>query len=82
MPPEVQEWQKLRAEYDRQWGQLSAAIKGSAIDPLPVNCSLSLGEMLSSAVKQLESVFDLKVSELSALEDDADMDDDPVLMEG
>lgn len=82
MPPEVQEWQKLRAEYDRQWGQLSAAIKGSAIDPLPVNCSLSPGEMLSSAVKQLESVFDLKVSEFSALEDDADMDDDPVLMEG
>ncbi len=82
LPPEVQRWQKQRLEYDRQWGQLSAAIKGSAIDPLPVNCTLTPEEMLSSALKQLEGVFVIKVAEFSTLEEDADVDDDPVLEEG
>ena len=57
IPEEIKQWQKRRAEFDRQWGQLSAAIKGSAIDPLRVDCSLSTEEMLQSAVKQMEGTI-------------------------
>ena len=56
IPEEVKQWQKGRAEFDRHWGQLLASIKGSAIDPLPIDCSLSPEEMLKSAVRQMEGV--------------------------
>jgi len=111
IPEEVKQWQKAKAEFDRQWGQLSAAIKGSAIDPLSVDCSVSPEEMLKSAVKQVEGVylctgmcelefwsvypapfnmllptyigiFEFKVMEFSSLEEDADIDDDPIIDEG
>lgn len=54
VPLEVQQWQKRKAEFDRHWGPLSAAIKGSAINPLPVDYSLGLQEMLQSASSQME----------------------------
>ena len=56
IPEEVKQWRKGRAEFDRHWGQLLASIKGSAIDPLPIDCSLSPEEMLKSAVRQMEGV--------------------------
>ena len=56
IPEEVKQWQKGRAEFDRHWGQLLASIKGSAIDPLPIDCALSPEEMLKSAVRQMEGV--------------------------
>ncbi|XP_064400448.1 adenylate kinase 9-like [Halichondria panicea] len=82
LPPELAQWQQQRKEYDKLWGQLSASMKGSAIDPLSINCSLSIEEMMSSAITQIEDVFVFKSVEYSAMEEDADADDDPILGQG
>ena len=54
VPEEIQQWQGKRLEFDRQWAQLSSAIKGMARDPVPINCSLDPEETLQSAVSQME----------------------------
>ena len=54
VPEEIKQWQVKRDEFDRQWAQLSSAIKGMAMDPLRINCSLGQEEMLQSAVSQME----------------------------
>ena len=52
--PELQKWQASLSEYESNWAQLSATIKGAAIDPILVDCIQSSGDMLSSATKQME----------------------------
>ncbi len=75
-------------------------MKGSAIDPLSINCSVSIEEMMSSTITQMEGtyvrrqllmvlfvtvpidIFVFKSVEYSAMEEDADADDDPILDQG
>lgn len=57
IPDEVVEWKKQRSEFNQQWGQLSAAIKGSVIDPLSANCSLDPSAMLEAAANQIEGLI-------------------------
>ena len=47
-------WQNARSDYIRQWSHLSSAIKGSAIDPLSIDCTLSVKDMVSKAVTLME----------------------------
>lgn len=55
VPEEVTEWEKKRGEYQRQLKPLVAAIKGSAIDPVVLDCSLSCEELVKVAVAHMES---------------------------
>ena len=48
------QWQKQGSEFDHQWNMLSAAIKGSAIDPLIIECSHTAENMVQSAVQKME----------------------------
>ena len=57
--PELQKWQTSMSEYENNWAQLSATIKGAAIDPILVNCIQSFDEMLTSATKQMEGDFSI-----------------------
>ena len=57
MHPEVEIWQKRVSEFNQQWGMLSEAIKGSSIDPVVINCSLSFDEIMKIAVKDIESKY-------------------------
>ena len=52
--PELQQWQNSLLEYESNWAQLSATIKGAAIDPILVDCIQSSDEMLTSTTKQME----------------------------
>ena len=56
--PELQQWQASVLEYESNWAQLSATIKGAAIDPIIVDCIQSSEEMLTSATKQMEGNSD------------------------
>lgn len=52
---EVEEaWSKKYQEFRQHWAHLSAAIKGSAIEPIEVDCTAELEEMQRSAVVDLE----------------------------
>ncbi len=55
VPPEVQKWQKLYTDYTQQWNMLSEAIKGSSIDPVNIDYSLTTEEALKSAIRGIES---------------------------
>lgn len=50
----VTKWQNAKSDYVRQWGQLLASIKGSAIDPIVIDCCLPMDEMVSTTVHKLE----------------------------
>ena len=54
--PEVAEWITKKEEYNRLWNQLSSSIKGSAIDPISIDCSLSPDVMLKKAVSYMEGM--------------------------
>lgn len=54
MPAEAQIWQKKYTEFIQQWGLLSEAIKGSAIDPVTIDYSWSTEDTLESAVRGIE----------------------------
>lgn len=56
-PPDVVSWQNAKADYVRQWGQLLSSIKGSAIDPLVVDCTLSIEDMVKTAISLLEGMY-------------------------
>lgn len=55
MPEEVADWEKKRGEYQRQIGPLVAAIKGTSIDPISLDCTLSTTQLRDTAVQRMES---------------------------
>ena len=52
----ITRWQNSKSDYARQWSQLSASIKGSGIDPIVINCSSPIEQMVSSAIKSMEGM--------------------------
>ncbi len=62
MSPEIDSWQKRLTEFTQQWGMLSEAIKGSAIDPIVINCSSPFDEMMKIALHSIESKLQLMYS--------------------
>lgn len=60
-------WKNAKSDYVRQWGQLSSAIKGSAIDPLVIDCSLPVEDMVSAAVSRMEGNYVCKMELLIVL---------------
>ena len=50
------EWKKKTEEYNKLWNQLSSSIKGSAIDPISVDCSLPVNEILEKAISHMEGM--------------------------
>lgn len=54
--PEVTEWIKKKEDYTKLWNQLSSSIKGSAIDPISLDCSLPANEILEKAVSCMEGM--------------------------
>lgn len=52
----VTKWQSAKSDYVRQWGQLLASIKGSAINPIVIDCCLPVDEMVSTAVNQMNGM--------------------------
>ena len=54
-PKDVEDWKKKRGEYQRQLGPLIAAIKGSSIDPMNLNCIHSVSNLLHTTIQHLES---------------------------
>lgn len=54
VPPEVEQWKKQRSDHQKLWPSLVAAIKGSAIDPISLNCFLPPEQLLLTAVKSVE----------------------------
>lgn len=57
IPELVTMWQKATSDYVHQWSQLSSAIKGSAIDPLLIDCTLPPEDMVSTAVTLMEGTY-------------------------
>lgn len=54
--PEVAEWIKQKEDYSKLWNQLSSSIKGSAIDPISLDCSLTANEILKKAISNMEGM--------------------------
>ncbi len=54
--PEVAEWIKTKEDYNKLWNQLSLSIKGSAIDPISLDCSLTADDILKKAVSCMEGI--------------------------
>ena len=50
----IKNWKKRTAEFDVNWKQLSAAMKGSALDPLSLDYSLSSDEIVKKAIELME----------------------------
>ncbi len=50
-------WQKTKAEHDRHMEQLIATAKGSAIDPLIINCSFSQQKIATEAISYLDGIL-------------------------
>ena len=61
VPEAVAEWEKARGEYQRQLGPLMAAIKGSSIEPLSLDCTETTADLMSKAVAHMESKFILYI---------------------
>ena len=55
VPEAVGDWEKERGEYQRQLGPLMAAIKGSAIEPLSLDCTKTAAELKNTAITNMES---------------------------
>ena len=53
----MQQWVSSLSEYEANWNQLAATIKGAAIDPIIIDCTQQPNEMLTSASRQMESVY-------------------------
>ena len=53
----MQQWVSSLSEYEANWNQLAATIKGAAIDPIIVDCTQEPIEMLTSASRQMESLY-------------------------
>lgn len=52
---EVEEaWSKKYLEFKQHWAHLSAAIKGSAIEPIEADCTAKLEQVERSTVMDLE----------------------------
>ena len=49
------EWETKRGEFQRQFKPLIAAIKGSAVNPIILECTLPCEELVKIAVNQMES---------------------------
>ena len=54
VPELVTKWKSAKSNYSSQWNQLVASIKGSAIDPLVIDCTLSAEAVVSTAVTLME----------------------------
>ena len=48
-------WKKQRADFDKLWSSLLAAVKGSSIEPIQLNCFKTQQE-LNDALKKIDSV--------------------------
>lgn len=57
MPELITMWQSAKSDYTRQWNQLSSAIKGSAIDPIVIDCTLHMEDMVLTAINQMEGKY-------------------------
>lgn len=57
IPELVSNWKTAKSDYIRQWSQLSASIKGSAIEPIVIDCALSIEDMVSTAITHLEGML-------------------------
>ncbi|CAI8010883.1 Adenylate kinase 9 [Geodia barretti] len=79
VPEAVGDWEKERGEYQRQLGPLMAAMKGSAIEPLSLDCTKTAAELKNTAITQMESVFEYQPAEYDAGDEEAEMDEDPLL---
>ena len=55
MPEAVADWEKKRGEYQRQFGPMVAAIKGSSIDPISLDCTQNSTTLIDAAVQRMES---------------------------
>ena len=53
----ITKWQSARSDYVRQWSQLLASIKGSAIDPIVIDCSLPIETVVSTAIKSIQGTY-------------------------
>lgn len=53
----IDQWQKSKVEHDRNMEQLLASVKGSAIDPFIINCSLPMDTIASDAIEFLEGML-------------------------
>lgn len=54
MCSEAVNWKKKIENYRKLWSQLSSSIKGSAIDPISLDCSLSVNEVFEKAISCIE----------------------------
>lgn len=54
VPELVTKWKNAKSNYNSQWNQLLASIKGSAIDPIVIDCTLPLEDVVATAVKLME----------------------------
>ena len=54
MLPEAMECKKKIEDYKKLWNQLSSSIKGSAIDPISLDCSLSVDDIFEKAISYME----------------------------
>ena len=55
VPDEVADWEKKRGEYQRQLGPLVAAIKGSSINPVSLECTHDIAQLTETTIACLES---------------------------
>ena len=55
VPKAVADWEKKRGEYQRQLDPLVAAIKGSSIDPISLDCTQDSTKLTETAVQRMES---------------------------
>ena len=55
--PDIVQWKKTTAEFDQQWGTLSSAMSTSSIEPMKVDLSLPVEDMIQSAVKDIECTY-------------------------
>lgn len=56
MSTNIVEWEKKREDYKKLWNQLSSSIKGSAIDPIVLDCSLLSNKLLEKAISAMEGM--------------------------
>ena len=54
--PEAVKLEKRKEEYKKHWNQLLSSIKGSAIDPISIDCSLSINDILEKAISRMEGI--------------------------
>ena len=55
-PSETVKLEKRKEEYKKYWNQLLSSIKGSAIDPISIDCSLPVNDILEKAISRMEGI--------------------------